>query len=71
MSTGMGEWQPPVHEGQVPGGPLFSEPMRVETVRANGADVWELGLAGTRTERYRRVTLTREDSFSTKPRGPR
>ena len=23
--------------------------------------MWELGLAGTRTERYRRVTLTRED----------
>ena len=51
----------PLHEGQVLSGPLFSEPMRVETVRANGADVWELGLAGTRTERYRRVTLTRED----------
>ncbi len=51
----------PLHEGQVLGGPLFSEPMRVEAVRANGADVWELGLAGTRTERYRRVTLTRED----------
>ena len=41
----------PLHEGQVLGGPLFSEPMRVETVRANGTDVWELGLAGTRTER--------------------
>ena len=51
----------PLHEGQVLGGPLFSEPMRVEAVRANGAGVWELGLAGTRTERYRRVTLTRED----------
>ena len=53
--------QPPVREGQVLRGPLFSEPMRVEAVRANGTDVWELGLAGTRTERYRRVTLTRED----------
>ena len=53
--------QPPVHEGQVLRGPLFGEPMRVEAVRANGTDVWELGLAGTRTERYRRVTLTRED----------
>ena len=47
----------PLYEGQVLGGPLFSEPMRVEAVRANGAGVWELGLAGTRTERYRRVTL--------------
>ena len=36
----------PLYEGQVLGGPLFSEPMRVEAVRANGAGVWELGRLG-------------------------
>ena len=35
MNTGMGEQATPVREGQGLSGPLFSEPMRVETVRAN------------------------------------
>ena len=43
-------------------GPLFSEPMRVETVRANGADSVEAGLVRQRTEQFRRVTLTPADS---------
>ena len=42
-------------------GPLFSEPMRVETVRPNGPDSVEAGLVGQRTERFRRVTLTSAD----------
>ena len=42
-------------------GPLFSEPMRVETVRSNGADSVEAGLVGQQTERFRRVTLTSAD----------
>ena len=42
-------------------GSLFSEPVRVETVRANGADSVEAGLVGQRTERFRRVTLTSDD----------
>ncbi|RKY23902.1 MAG: helicase, partial [Planctomycetota bacterium] len=47
-----------LREGQVLIGPLFSEPMRIETVRsqANGACV--VGLVGTHTERFRKVTLT-------------
>src|SRR6266404_222219 len=45
-------------EGQILTGPLFSEPMRVETVQANGAASWVLGLVGTRSERFRKVTLT-------------
>ena len=53
--------KPPVTEGQILTGPLFSEPMRVETVRANGPDAWVVGLAGMRSERYRRVTLTLDD----------
>ena len=50
-----------IHEGQVLSGPLFNEPMRVETVRANGPDSVEAGLVGQRTERFRRVTLTSDD----------
>ena len=48
-------------EGQVLTGPLFNEPMRVETVRPNGPDSVEAGLVGQRTERFRRVTLTSVD----------
>ena len=47
-----------ISEGQVLTGPLFNEPMRVETVRPNGPDSVEAGLVGQRTERFRRVTLS-------------
>ena len=50
-----------IREGQVLTGPLFNEPMRVETVRPNGPDSVEAGLVGQRTERFRRVTLTSVD----------
>jgi hypothetical protein len=39
--------QPPVIEGQILIGPLFKEPMRVETVKPAGAGGWVLGLVGT------------------------
>ena len=42
-------------------GTLFSEPMRVETVRGNGPGMWEAGLVGVQSERFRRVTLTEEE----------
>ena len=48
-------------EGQILSGPLFSEPMQVETVRPNGPGVWVLGLVGQRSEQFRRVTLTTGD----------
>ncbi len=51
----------PIREGQVLTGPLFSEPMQVETVRPNGFGVWVAGLVGQRSERFRRVTLTSDD----------
>ena len=51
----------PVSEGQILTGPLFSEPMRVETVRANGPDAWVAGLVGLVSEQFRRVTLTTDD----------
>ena len=50
-----------IREGQVLSGPLFSEPMRVETVRPNGPGVWVAGLVGQRSEQFRRVTLTSDD----------
>jgi superfamily II DNA or RNA helicase len=45
-------------EGQVFTGPLFNEPMRVETVQANGPASWIVGLVGVQSERFRKVTLS-------------
>ena len=51
----------PIREGQVVTGALFSEPMRVETVRSNGPGSWVAGMVGMHTERFRKVSLTAED----------
>lgn len=51
----------PLQTGQVLKGQLFNEPMRVETVRPQGPDTWEVGLVGIQSEKYRRVTLTKRD----------
>ena len=50
-----------LREGRILTGPLFHEPMRVETVRANGAGVWTAGLVGLQSERFRQVVLTADD----------
>ncbi|MCK6588526.1 MAG: SNF2-related protein [Polyangiaceae bacterium] len=47
--------------GQLLIGPLFNEPMRVETVQPNGPAGWVVGLVGVQTERFRKVTLSAED----------
>src|SRR5208283_4546617 len=52
---------PPLVEGQVVSGTLFSEPMRVETIRESGPGTWVVGLCGISTEKFRRVTLTAAD----------
>src|SRR5215469_15784971 len=52
---------PPLVEGQVVTGTLFSEPMRVETIRESGPGTWVVGLSGVKTERFRKVTLTSAD----------
>jgi hypothetical protein len=52
---------PPVSPGQILTGSVFNEPMRVETVQANGPSSWVVGLVGTQTERFRNVTLTTDD----------
>ena len=51
----------PVSPGQILTGPVFNEPMRVETVLANGPASWVVGLVGTQSERFRKVTLTADD----------
>ena len=51
----------PIREGQVLSGPLFNEPMRVETVRPSGTGVWEAGLVGQQSEQFRRVVLGSDD----------
>ena len=56
MSAGVG-----MREGQVVSGPLFNEPMRVETVQDHGDGTWVVGLVGMRTGLFRRVTLTADD----------
>src|SRR3972149_548646 len=50
-----------LNPGQILTGTLFNEPMRVETVRANGPGTWIVGLVGTQSERFRSVTLTSRD----------
>ncbi|MBE3130156.1 MAG: DEAD/DEAH box helicase, partial [Acidobacteria bacterium] len=47
--------------GQILVGPLFPEPVRIETLREIGPGRWELGVVGSQTERFRRVTLTLGD----------
>ena len=50
-----------IQAGQILKGRLFSEPMRVETIRAAGHAAWIAGLVGTQSERFRNVTLTPND----------
>jgi len=50
-----------IREGLILVGPLFDEPVRIETVRLGGTGTWILGLVGTRSERFRSVTLTEKD----------
>src|SRR5882757_3004250 len=38
-------------------GTLFSEPMRVETIRERGSGTWVVGLLGLNSERFGKVTL--------------
>jgi superfamily II DNA or RNA helicase len=57
--AGMPEGQA-ITEGQIVKSPLFSEPMRVETVRTDTSGTLTVGMVGTQTERFRRVTLRPE-----------
>jgi superfamily II DNA or RNA helicase len=50
-----------IRPGQILTGAHFDEPVRVETVQPNGPSTWVVGLVGTRSERFRRVTLAAAD----------
>ena len=50
-----------IQPGQVLTGQLFHEPMRVETVSANDANSWNLGLVGQQSGQFSRVTLNAEE----------
>src|SRR5262249_42534841 len=61
-----------IQPGHILTGTLCSEPIRVETVRAHGLGVWEVGVVGVQSERlarlrrrraqpFRKVTLTSQD----------
>src|SRR5271154_6071044 len=54
----------PLRVGQTLVGPLFNEPMRVETVSSAGNTSWMVGLVGAQSERSRRVTMTEADLAS-------
>ena len=51
----------PLRVGQTLIGPLFNEPMRVETVSAAGNSSLVVGLVGAQSERFRRVTMSESD----------
>lgn len=53
--------EPQLRAGQILSGPLFNEPMRIETAREAGSETWVLGLVGVRSERFRSVTVTLQD----------
>lgn len=60
-----------ISAGQILTGSLFNEPMRVETAQANGPGTWVVGLVGTQSERFRKVTLTADDLASLTALDPR
>jgi hypothetical protein len=45
-------------------------PMRVETAQASGPSSWVVGVEGTQSERFRRVTLTADDLAMDRRRAP-
>jgi len=53
-----------IREGCIIVGSLFNEPMRVETVRFGGDGTCTVGVVGTQSERFRKVTLSATDTHS-------
>ena len=50
-----------IQPGQIVSGPLFNEPMQVETVKPNGSNSWTLGLVGQNSGQFSRVTLNSDE----------
>src|SRR6266571_5232830 len=61
----------PINQGQILTGSLFNEPMRVETVEVSGSTSWVVGVVGTQSERFRKVTITADDLKHLKILDPR
>ena len=55
---------PSLREGQILSGPLFDEPMRIETLRRENDNIWVLGLVGLTSSRFRKVHLPDSDLAS-------
>jgi hypothetical protein len=53
-----------LREGQILSGPLFDEPMRIETLRRENENIWVLGLVGMTSSRFRKVHLPDSDLAS-------
>ena len=53
-----------IEPGHILSGALFNGPMRVETVRANGPDVWDVGLVGVQSDRFRFLQLLDRDAYA-------
>ena len=53
---------PPVAQGQIPTGAQFAEPVRVATIQQVGPKSWEIGVSGLNTQKFRKVTLSAEDT---------
>ncbi len=49
-----------IQVGQILSGSLFSERMRVITVRSNGHEAWDVGVVGIQSNIFRSVTLTQQ-----------
>lgn len=52
--------------GQILSGPLFNEPVRIETIDQDDSGRLTVGLVGLKSEKFRRVTLTETDIQSLK-----
>ncbi|MDD5090749.1 MAG: helicase-related protein, partial [Candidatus Wallbacteria bacterium] len=50
-----------LREGQILKGPLFDEPMKIESIRATGIESWQVGLVGLKSEKFRKVSLKAKD----------
>ncbi len=51
-------WERAIPPGHILTGTFYNEPRRVDTVRATGLGIWEVGLVGVQSDRLRRDTLT-------------
>ena len=71
MEPGRQEGLMDIEPGLILEGDMFNEPMRIETVTADGPDAWNLGLCGLQTEKFRRVRLSKQELAKLRVRSTR